>query len=214
MPKKNANKSEQKSHESRSRSRSASDSRSHSSDSADDMPSGFTSDSYSDDGSVYTELSWPSWKLLVAALGLPSIQWVGPVGIVRIQRLFGTVQFEPLRVSINIVDGPSLSISYQDIIDCQTPVSIDRREDKIHFVGSVGQFRTFRRNIHRLLIDSLVPMASRIPYDSQANLMQMMGMFSDDEDDEEGQQDKRDDKASAASPLAYRSESPVLLNRQ
>jgi hypothetical protein len=182
------------------------------------MPSGFTSDSYSDDGSVYTELTWPSWKLFSAALGLPAVQWIGPIGILRIQRLFGTVHLEPLHISINIVDGPSLSVLYQDIIDCTTPVSIDRREDKIQFVGSVGQFRTFRRNIQRLLIDSLDPMASRIPFDSQANLMQMMGMFSDDEDaesddDKEGTRDKKI-KIPGRSASPGRGDSPVLVNRQ
>ena len=174
MPKKNragdkkkqdsrSSNSSRSSRSSRSSSRSGSES---SADSADDMPSGFTSDSYSDDGSVYVELSWPSWALFTKSLGLTNVQWTGPVGVVRIQRLFGVIILESSSAHVTIVDGPNFSVLYQDIIDCAEPVSIERREANIVFNGSVGQYRKLRRNVSNLLHGALVPMASRVAFDA------------------------------------------------
>jgi hypothetical protein len=42
-------------------------------DTDDDLPSGFTSDSYSDDGDVYASLSWPSWIAFCRSLGLAGL---------------------------------------------------------------------------------------------------------------------------------------------
>jgi hypothetical protein len=117
-----------------------SDSSSESGSSAE-APSGFTSDSYSDQGSVYVDLHWPSWKLFTDSLGLGTIQFVGPVGVVRESRLFGVMTFKPdiLALSINMQGiVVNLDTKYSDLVDCPTPIAIERRGESIFFHGSIS----------------------------------------------------------------------------
>ena len=99
-----------------------------------EAPSGFTSDSYSDEGSVYANLSWPTWKLFTDSLSLGNTQFVGPVGVVRESNLFGILQFkvDTALLSINM-NGVIVNVDtkYADLIDCPSPVSIERHADSI-----------------------------------------------------------------------------------
>lgn len=158
-----------------------SDSSSESGSSAE-APSGFTSDSYSDHGSVYVDVHWPSWKLFTDSLGLGSVQFVGPVGVVRESRLFGVLTFKPdiLALSINTHGVVvNLDTKYADLVDCPSPIAIERRGESIFFHGSIGQYRKLRRALSRLLFDLLVPMSDSIPYEAQAHKLLSMGIDSE-----------------------------------
>lgn len=150
-------------------------------DSNIDMPSGFTSDSFSDEESVYAELNWPTWKAFVKSLGLSSIQWTGPLGVIRIQQLFGTIQLGTTGITISTKDQAPIALSYQDVVDASSPIQIERRDDAVHFVGSVKQFRTFRRNLSDLIFDQLVPMASKQPFDAPGHVLAMKGEEEEEE---------------------------------
>jgi hypothetical protein len=132
----------------------------------DDVPSGFTSDNYSDHESVYADLLWPSWRAFTDSLGILSLSWIGPFATVAEHNFFGTIilKHDSLVVNVNANTTPvHIELTYQDIIDCSSPVSIERKNDKISFNGSVKQYRTFRKQLDKLLFSMIQPVAAKIP---------------------------------------------------
>lgn len=133
-------------------------------DSDIDMPSGFTSDSYSDSSSVVVDLHWPSWRLFTRALGLSALHWTGPLAVIRVQTLFGTLLLEAQTLTLHLKDHKPLVLSYQDLADAPAALSLERRDDSIHFAGSVKHFRDLRRALRQLIFDQLLPMTQGVPY--------------------------------------------------
>lgn len=178
-----------------------------SSDTDDDVPSGFTSDSYSDDGSVYASLSWPSWTAFCRSLGLPSVQWFANIGIIRLGKLYGTITFESDRVVFACSIGPivqTIGVTYQDAIDCDAPVVIERQPQTIKFVGSIGQYRKLRRRLSFFVFDGLVPLANQVPFDADTHAKIGSTMDESDADGEsvDRSKSKSRSKKSRSQPVA------------
>jgi hypothetical protein len=159
----------------------------------DDVPSGFTSDSYSDHETVYADLLWPTWKSFTDSLGLVSLKWLGPLGTVAENNFFGTIllKHDTVAVNLNTTSNPiSFELSYQDMIDCANPVAIERSLDKISFQGSVKQFRTFRHALDKLLFSMLQPVAARLPQEAQSHKLIRMGFDSNDDSSDSADESK------------------------
>jgi len=67
------------------------------------------------------------------------------------------------------------------MIDCSSPVSIERKEDKISFNGSVKQYRTFRKQFDKLLFSMIQPVAAKLPQEATIHKILRSGFDSDSE---------------------------------
>lgn len=157
--------------------------------SVDDVPEGFTSDEYSDEDSVYADLTWPGWAAFTRSLGLAFVQWTGSVGVVRVGRMMGVAVLETNALQLSFSNGllaSSLRLTYQDIIDAPTAIVVERRADSVVFVGSVSQYRRLRRRLQALLHDQLVPMCEGVPVEAEMNLRARRGDDGSGSDGESG----------------------------
>ncbi len=120
-------------------------------------------------------------------------------------KLYGTITFESDRIIFAFVLGPlaqTISVTYQDAIDCESPVVLERQAQTIKFVGSIAQFRKLRRRLAYFVFDGLLPLANQIPFDAEIHAKVDR---ESDEESEDGRPSPSRDKPPSQSKKASKS---------